>query len=352
MTDLPANALDVRPDDAFDVAAVDAWLRERVPGLTSAPVVRQFSGGASNLTYLLSYPERSLVLRRPPAGTKAGSAHDMAREYDLQARLRPSFRYVPEVLALCQDPAVLGADFYVMETIDGTVLRARAPEPFPAPVARALGERAVDVLAELHAIEPVAAGLGDYSRGDGYVRRQVSGWIRRYRAARTWNVPSFNRVMRWLETEQPPDAGSCLIHNDFRLDNLVLAPGDLTDVVGVLDWELATVGDPFMDLGSSLAYWVQADDPRTMRLLRRQPTDAPGMPTRREVIDRYCARTGRSIENWTFYEVFGLFRLAVIAQQIYYRYHHRQTTNPAFRNYWLMVGYLDHRCRSLVARSR
>jgi aminoglycoside phosphotransferase (APT) family kinase protein len=352
MASLPDNAQDVRPDDAFDVAAVDAWLRERVPGLGAPPAVRQFSGGASNLTYLLSYPGRQLVLRRPPAGTKAGSAHDMAREYDIQARLKASFPYVPTVLALCQDESVIGADFYVMDRIEGTVLRSTVTEPFPPPTARALGERAVDVLAELHAIDPVAAGLGDYSRGDGYVQRQVSGWIRRYRAARTWNVPSFARVIRWLETEQPGDVGSCLIHNDFRIDNLVLAPGDLTEIVGVLDWELATVGDPLMDLGSSLAYWVQADDPRLMHLLRRQPTNVPGMPTRREVIEQYSARTGRNIDDWAFYEVFGLFRLAVIAQQIYYRYHHGQTTNPAFRNFWFMVGYLDHRCRHLIKRSR
>jgi aminoglycoside phosphotransferase (APT) family kinase protein len=358
MSDLPQNAGAVRPDDAFDLAAVDHWVRQHVPGLGSRPPeLRQFSGGASNLTYLLTYPEthpeRQLVLRRPPAGTKAGSAHDMAREYEIQARLKSSFPYVPTVLALCQDDAVIGADFYVMDKIDGTVLRSKVPPEldFPPETAQKLGERAVDVLAELHSIDPARAGLADYSRGDGYTQRQVSGWVRRYRAARTWNVPSFERVVSWLEDNTPEDVGSCLIHNDFRLDNLVLAPGDLTDVVGVLDWELATVGDPLMDLGSSLAYWVQADDPRMMRLLRRQPTDRPGMPTRREVIERYAAKTGRSVENWTFYEVFGLFRLAVIAQQIYYRYHHRQTTNPAFRNFWLMVGYLDHRCRHLIKRS-
>jgi aminoglycoside phosphotransferase (APT) family kinase protein len=350
---VPANALEVRPDDAFDLAAVDVWLKDRVPGLAGTPRLRQFAGGASNLTYLLSYPGRDLVLRRPPAGTKASSAHDMSREYRVQRQLGPSFAKVPTVLALCQDPAVIGADFYVMDRIDGTVLRAKLPAGFelaPEQAAR-LCAGAVDTLVQLHAVDVAAAGLTDLSRGPGYVQRQVTGWTERYRRARTPNVPSFARVTGWLADRMPDDVAACVIHNDFRLDNLVLAPDDVTRVVGVLDWELATIGDPLMDLGSSLAYWVQADDPWMMRQLRRQPTHLPGMLTRRQVIDRYAEATGLTIENWTFYEVFGLFRLAVIAQQIYYRYHHKQTTNPAFKNFWFMVGYLDWRCHRLIRRS-
>jgi aminoglycoside phosphotransferase (APT) family kinase protein len=351
MDELPRNARPVRTDDAFDVPAVDAWIRSRVDGLApGAPDVHQFSGGASNLTYLLRYPGRDLVLRRPPAGTKASSAHDMAREYLVQDRLRPVFPPVPNVLALCQDPAVAGSDFYVMDRIPGTVLRANLPPGTtlsPAD-ARALCRAAVDVLADLHAVDVEAAGLGELGRGAGYVGRQVSGWTRRYRDAKTWNVPGFERVMAWLAENQPPDAGTCLIHNDFRLDNLVLAPDDPARVVGVLDWEMATLGDPLMDLGGALAYWVQADDDPARRATRRQPTHLPGMLTRREVLDHYAERTGRPIENWTFYEVFGLFRLAVIVQQIYYRYHHRQTRNPEFRRYWLLVGYLEFRCRRLI----
>jgi aminoglycoside phosphotransferase (APT) family kinase protein len=350
---VPENAVEVRADDAFDVGAVDAWLKERVAGLAGTPRLRQFAGGASNLTYLLSYPARELVLRRPPAGTKAGSAHDMSREYRVQLALRPTFAEVPAVLALCQDPAVIGADFYVMDRVAGTVLRARLPaglELRPGQANR-LCEAAVDTLVRLHAVDVEAAGLADLSRGPGYVRRQVTGWTERYRTARTWNVPSFARVTAWLTDRMPDDVGACLIHNDFRLDNLVLAPDDVTRVVAVLDWELATIGDPLMDLGSSLAYWVQDDDSVMMRQLRRQPTHLPGMLTRAQVIERYGSATGLAIENWTFYEVFGLFRLAVIAQQIYYRYHHGQATNPAFRNIWLMVGYLDWRCHRLISRA-
>lgn len=203
---------------------------------------------------------------------------------------------------------------------------------------------------ELHQIDPLRAGLADISKGTGYVRRQVQGWFERYRAARTWNVPRFDRVMRWLAERQPPDIALCVIHNDYRLDNLVLASGDPQRIVGVLDWEMATIGDPLMDLGGALAYWVQRDDDRVMRALRRQPTDAPGMLSRHEIVEHYAERTGLSIADWAFYEVFGLFRLATIIQQIYRRYHLRQTRNPAFRHYWMAARYLDRRCHKALRR--
>jgi aminoglycoside phosphotransferase (APT) family kinase protein len=344
---------DVRADDAIDATAVGAWLAEHVPGLSGVPEVKQYSGGASNLTYLLRYPHRELILRRPPAGTKAKSAHDMAREFRIQQRLKPLFPAVPAMVAFCDDPAVLGADFYVMERLAGVILRGRLPQglTLPPEQARELCLAMVDRLVDLHAVDVAAAGLDELGRGPGYVARQVAGWSERYRAAKTWNVPSFARVMDWLERNRPDDVGSCLIHNDWRFDNLVLDPSVPARILGVLDWEMATVGDPLMDLGSALAYWVQADDDRLMGLLRRQPTHLPGMLTRGEVVDRYAQRSGRSIEHWTFYEVFGLFRLAAIVQQIYFRYHHKQTRNPAFRHFWIAVNYLDRRCRRLIRDS-
>jgi aminoglycoside phosphotransferase (APT) family kinase protein len=343
----------VRDEDAFDVAAVDGWLRGVQPGLTGPPEVKQFSGGASNLTYLLRYPERELILRRPPPGTKAASAHDMAREYRVQDSLKPVFPYVPDMAGLCQDESVLGSDFYVMERLEGTILRREIPRDLGLDAAglRQLCESVIGRLVDLHSVDPAAAGLADMGKGPGYVRRQVEGWSRRYRAAKTWNVPSFERVMRWLDENQPDDVAQCVIHNDFRLDNVVLAPDDPQRIVGVLDWEMATIGDPLMDLGGALAYWVQADDDRLFHLLRRQPTNAPGMLTREEVVALYAARSGREIDNWAFYEVFGLFRLATILQQIYYRYHHKQTRNPAFRHFWLGVRYLDRRCRRIIRAS-
>ncbi|HEV7898523.1 MAG TPA: phosphotransferase family protein [Planosporangium sp.] len=338
----------VRDEDAFDVDAVAAWLREQVPDLTGVPEVRQFAGGASNLTYLLRYPDRELVLRRPPAGAKPTSGHDMAREYRVQQLLAPVYPYVPTMVALCTDHAVLGSDFYVMGRVPGTVLRSRPPAStrLDAGRTRTLCTRVVDLLVELHRVDPVATGLDSLGRGPGYIGRQVAGWSKRYHAARTRNVPSFERVMAWLAANQPDDLAGRVIHGDFRLDNVVL--GDDLAPKAVLDWELATVGDPLMDLGSALAYWVQADDDRVFKLTGRQPTYLPGMLRREEVVAHYADRTGTPIADWAFYEVFGLFRLAVIAQQIYYRYHHRQTRNPAFRHYWIMVGYLDYRSRRLI----
>ncbi len=343
----------VRPGEELDVAAVDRWLRGIDPGLDAAlPEVTQYAGGASNWTYRLRYRNRDLVLRRPPAGTKARSAHDMAREFKVQRGLKPVFPLVPTLVGLCQDPAVLGCDFYVMERIDGLVPRARLPEEarLGRDDVRRLCASFVDRLVELHAIDPAAAGLAALGKGPGYPRRQVEGWSERYVKARTWNVPSFAAVRRWLAERVPPDAGTCVIHNDWRIDNMVLDRAEPTRIVGVLDWEMATVGDPLMDLGGALAYWVHADDPWLFRLTRREPSDAPGMLRREEIVARYLERTGLKPADWTFYEVFGLFRLAVIIQQIYYRYHHGQTRNPAFRSFWLVVNYLHRRCRGIVRR--
>lgn len=345
---LPDNARPVRAEDTFDVAAVATWLTATA-GIDGLPQVHQFSGGASNLTYLLRYPDRDLVLRRPPAGAKPSSGHDMAREYRIQSLLAPVYPYVPTMVGLCTDRSVLGSDFYVMERVAGTVLRGNASEAgaFSAEQTRALCLRIVDLLVELHGVDPDAAGVRELGRGSGYVARQVAGWTSRYAKARTDNVPDFARVTGWLEAHRPDDVAHTVIHGDFRLDNIVL---NGTDPVAVLDWELATVGDPLMDLGSALAYWVQADDDPMMLLTKRQPSDLPGMLTRREIVDHYCTKTGFSDENWGFYEVFGLFRLAVIAQQIYYRFHHGQTTNPAFKDFWVVVGYLDQRCNDLIDR--
>ncbi|MFC0624981.1 phosphotransferase family protein [Kribbella deserti] len=340
----------VRTEDAFDVEAVDGWLRGHTELPAGLPEIQQFHGGASNLTYLLGYPGRELILRRPPAGTKAKGAHDMGREFRIQQALAPVYPYVPGMVAYCPDEALIGSEFYVMERIAGTIPRSELGVDLTPEETRRLCHTVIDTLIELHQVDPDQAGLTDLGRGAGYVERQVTGWSGRYRKAKTWNVPSFEKVIAWLEANRPDDVRICVIHNDFRFDNVVLAPDDPAKVVGVLDWELATLGDPLMDLGSSLAYWVQADDDWAFRRFRRQPTHLPGMLTRAEVIDYYCERTGLTAEHRTFYEVFGLFRLAVIAQQIYYRYHHKQTRNPRFKSLWFPVNYLERRCRRLIAK--
>ncbi|GAB4185878.1 MAG: phosphotransferase family protein [Wenzhouxiangellaceae bacterium] len=339
-----------RAGEALDIAAVDAWLKTQALNLSGVPTARQYSGGASNWTYCLHYPERDLILRRPPAGTKAKSAHDMGREFQVQQALKPHYPYVPEMLAWCQDESVIGAEFYVMERLQGIIPRANLPRGLQLDQAqvRQLCTNVIDRLVDLHQIDYRQAGLEFLFKGDGYARRQIEGWCGRFRKARTWNVRGAEPVMRWLNEHIPEDSGHCVIHNDWRFDNVVLNPDQPTEVIGVLDWEMATIGDPLMDLGSALAYWVQADDDRMLRATRRQPTHLPGMMSRQEVVEYYLQRSGRSIDNWVFYEVYGLFRLVVIIQQIYYRYHHKQTSNPAFKRFWLLANYLLWRCRRII----
>jgi len=340
--------------EELDVAAVDAWLRAAIPELQGMPEVIQYRGGASNWTYRLRYQNRDLVLRRPPAGTKAKSAHDMGREYLVQKTLLPVFPYVPRVLGLCEDESVLGVPFYVMERVPGLILRRDLPAGMrlSPQEARALSVRLVETLAELHRVDYRAAGLESLGKGPGYARRQIEGWSDRYQRARTWNAPSFRRVRDWLAASTPDDVRACIIHNDWRLDNAVLAPEDPTRIAGVLDWEMATIGDPLMDLGNALAYWVERGDGLVMSLLRRQPSHLPGMLTRKEIVDLYLERTGLRVASWAFYEVYGLFRLAAIAQQIYFRYHRGESRNPAFRHFWLIVHALERRCLAVLRKER
>ncbi len=351
MADLTDQGGPVRAGEALDAAAVTAWLLPHLPDLAGQPEVTQYAGGASNWTYRLRYANHDLILRRPPAGTRAKSAHDMAREFRVQQALKPVFPWVPNLVALCQDEAVLGVDFYVMERIAGLIPRARMPRGLvlSPDQARQLCLNWVDKLAELHAVDTAIPALAALGKGAGYAQRQIAGWSDRYEKARTWNVPSYAGVRAWLRDHTPADVAPCVIHGDWRLDNVVLDPAEPARIIGVLDWEMATLGDPLMDLGNALAYWVQADDGWILRTTRRQPSHLPGMLTRREIVARYLAQTGRTVDNWAFYEVYGLFRLAVIAQQIYYRYHHKQTRNPAFRNFWLIVNYLHWRCRRVIA---
>lgn len=348
-----AGARPVREEDAFDVAAVQAWLRGLGEQWAAAEIgeVRQFAAGASNLTYLLRLDGgRDLILRRPPSGTKAKGAHDMGREYRIQAALAPAFPYVAPMVGHCDDASVIGSEFYVMERIVGEIPGKELTVDLDPEQARALCINTFDLMVALHAVDPAEVGLDALDKGPGYVARQVGGWSARFRKAVTPDVPDLEQTMEWLDAHQPDDVRRCLIHNDFRLDNIVYDPADPTRPIGLLDWELATVGDPLMDLGCTLGYWIQADDEGTFQLTRMQPSNVPGMLSRRELVAYYCERAGLEVsdEQWLFYEVFGLFRLAVIAQQIYYRYFHGQTTNPKFAPFGALVTMLDERCQRLI----
>ncbi|MGH3450335.1 MAG: phosphotransferase family protein [Haloechinothrix sp.] len=342
----------VRDEDSFDVAAVHEWLSTRVDGLAGMPAVRQFPGGASNLTYQLCYPDRELILRRPPGGHRAASAHDMWREFRVQSGLKPVFPYVPTMFAFCDDESVIGSEFYVMQKINGIILRSTVPEGLDLGpmMARDLCTSVIDRLIELHQVDVESAGLADLGKGAGYVRRQIEGWSDRYRKARTENVGDFADVMDWLAANQPEDVRTCLIHNDYRFDNVVFDAPESMNVVGILDWEMATLGDPLMELGATMSYWVQADDDDVIKRSKRQPTDLPGMLTRAEVVEYYSAKTGLPVHNWTFYQVYGVFRLAVVIQQLYRRFHDGGTHNPVFADYWMFVGYLEWRCNQIIQR--
>ena len=346
------KAKPVREKEQLPLDKVDAWIKAHISGVTGVPEITQYTGGASNWTYRIKYDSHDLILRRPPAGTKAASAHDMKREYDIQKALMPYYT-VPEMLAFCNDHSVMDCDFYIMRRVEGIIPRANLPKDLvlTKEQVRQLCMNVIDKLIELHKIDIQRSGLSDFGKGKGYCERQIKGWSERYQKARTWNVPKFTNVINWLKANIPTEERSCMIHNDFRFDNVILNPENPMEIIGVLDWEMATVGDPMMDLGNTLAYWVQADDDFMAKSTRRQPTNAEGMLTRKEVVAYYCGKMGFEPKQFTFYEVYGLFRLAVIAQQIYYRYYHKQTNNKEFKNWWILVHYLNWRCRKAIKQA-
>ena len=311
----------VRAGQGFDVEALAAWLRPRVEGLEGPAALEQFGRGYSNLTYLARFGERELVVRRAPPGVTIKSAHDMGREFRILSALAPAWPRAPRPLAHCEDASVIGTPFYVMERVRGVILRAKLPAglTLDAPTMRGASEALCDTLAEIHALDWKAVGLGDLGKPQGYVERQVKGWADRYARARTDDVPQVTRLAAWLDEHRPSESGATLVHNDFKYDNVVLAP-DLQRVLAVLDWEMATIGDPLMDLGTALGYWIQPDDPPVFQVTVFGPTNLPGNLTRTEIVERWSKATGRDASNVLFYFAFALFKLAVVAQQLYKRW--------------------------------
>ena len=351
LTDRPT---DIRPGEELDAQRIDAWLKAQIGGLSGTPVIRQFPGGASNLTYLIQYPEREMVLRRPPFGQKARSAHDMDREFRILNGLQTAFPYCPRPYAMCTDETLIGAPFYVMERLKGVILRADLPPALELSPdnTEALCRSFIDTLVDLHQVDYQACGLAELGRPDGYVQRQITGWTERYDKAMTPDAPRWDKVKDWLANQMPadhPKAG--IVHNDYRFDNVILDPDNPMRIVGVLDWEMATLGDPLMDLGNTLAYWIQADDPAPVQQMRRQPSHAPGMFTRQQFVDYYAARAGIRIDNFDFYYAYGLFRLAGIVQQIYYRFYHGQTQDKRFAPFVKMNALLEHMSLRVIERS-
>jgi len=351
ITDKPTK---VRQSEELNLEVVEAFIKENIPGLSGELTVEQFPSGYSNLTYLIRVGDRELVLRRPPFGRKAKTAHDMGREFRILKALNPVFPYCPKPLAYTEDESLMGCPFYVMERIQGIILRRNLPKglEFTSDQMRSLCENLVDMHHRLHSVDYKAIGLEGFGKPEGYVKRQVEGWSSRYSSARTPDAPTFEKVMQWLHDKMPPDfPRPGVIHNDFKFDNVVLDPAHPLTIKGVLDWEMATIGDPLMDLGSSLGYWVQRDDPPDFQAIAVQPTYLPGAFTREEMVKRYSEKAGIRIDNFDFYLCFGLFRLAVIAQQIYYRFYHGQTKDERFKALIGSVTLLEKQANRTMEQS-
>jgi aminoglycoside phosphotransferase (APT) family kinase protein len=334
----------IRAGEELDAAKLAAWLRAEVPGCDGDIEIAQFPSGYSNLTYFLRAGERELVLRRPPFGSKVKSAHDMGREFRVLRALHPVYPAAPKPLAYCDDPAVLGAPFYVMDRIRGVIVRSEKPADLvltPALV-RGACHAMVDNLAALHAIDYEAIGLGSLRKEGSYVERQVIGWIDRYKGSQTDEIPTFDQAAAWLREHYPADTGAVLVHNDYKFDNVILDPNDLTRIIGVLDWEMCTIGDPLMDLGTALGYWIEPEDPR-VGVVQCYMTEEAGTISRREFAERYAEKTGRDVSNISFYYIFALIKLAVIIQQIYYRYRQGLTKDERFAPLIYVVAMLGQR---------
>lgn len=332
MTDFRDKPASIRPGEQLDLAKLEPFLRSHVQDEARHFSVTQFPSGHSNLTYCLQLGDRQLVLRRPPFGSKVKSAHDMGREFHVLSKLHDTYPPAPKVFLYCDDVSILGAPFYLMEPIRGIILRRDPPPglPFKPETARRLCESFIDNLARLHSIDYASVGLADLGKPHGYLERQVRGWIERYRGSKTHDLPEIEQISEWMQRNLPSTNDAALIHNDYKFDNVILDPNDLTKIIGVLDWEMCTLGDPLSDLGTALAYWVEAGDSDDLQKLRWGPTSYPGSWTRKELVERYAHVSGRGVSNMVFYVVFARFKVAVIVQQIYYRYHVGLTKDPRF----------------------
>lgn len=331
MTDMLDSTARVRAGEELDVAALETYLKAHIPGLAGGLVVEQFPKGHSNLTYLLRAGEREMVLRRPPFGSKVKSAHDMGREFRVLSGLQGLYAAAPKPLLFCDDHSVIDADFYVMERIEGVIFRSDRPDGFdftPDKV-RAICFGLIDNLAALHMLDWERAGLGELRKEGSYTERQVKGWIKRYGGSKTDDIPEMDQAGAWLEERIPADSGAVLVHNDYKFDNVILDATDLTHIKGVLDWEMATIGDPLMDLGTALGYWNERNDV-TIGTTQCFMTVLDGAPTRKELAARYAEQTGTDISNMHYYYVYALYKLGVILQQIYYRYHQGLTKDERF----------------------
>ena len=339
---------DLRETDAIDVMKLASYIREYAP-LDHPVMVYQFLSGYSNLTFEVSDGTLSYLVRRPPFGAKQIKAgHDMSREYRVLSALGGVFDKVPKTIAYCEDESVIGASFYVMERVRGAILRGTTlPESIDEEMMGDICRSLIDTLVEIHSVDLEATGLRDFGRPDGYVERQVSGWIGRYQKAKTDEIEAMENVAAWLAQNQPAEVGATLIHNDFKYDNVMLDPDDPKRIIAVLDWEMATVGDPLMDLGTTLAYWVEPQDDPLLQTVAG-PTASPGNFDRVGVAKYYAERSGRSVDDVVFYYAMGCYKVAVIGQQIYARFKQGLSKDPRFAGLIFLVNAMAARAERAI----
>ena len=348
----------IRAGEELDLVRLDRYLRAHLElEPTAAIEVNQVPGGHSNLTYSVRYGNREFVLRRPPMGPVAPTAHDMPREYKLLSVINPHYPLAPRPVILCADISIIGVPFYLMERRRGLIVRFKVPKEIGENLAlrQRLSENVVDTLVMLHAVDIQSSGIIQIGKPAGFVTRQVRGWADRWQRSKTGELPEMDRVIDWLMDRVPAEnnVDATIVHNDFKLDNIMLDAGDLTRVVAVLDWEMCTVGDPLVDVGLFLSYWTMkgTEGEADMNSSLRAVTNGPGWMTREQIIERYEAGTGRDLSRIVFYETFARFKVAVVIQQIYFRYRRGQTQDERFRNFDALVRQLTREALQLAERS-
>ena len=351
MTEAPAELIAPRAGEEIERSRLEPYLRKGLPATDGPFALSQFGGGHANLTYEVRFGAHEYVLRRPPLGPVAPSSHDMKREHRVLAALPQIYPFAPKSYLYCGDPAIIGAEFHVMERRHGIVIRSDLPDAVKGDLKMAwrIGEMMVDTLAALHTADAAAAGLGDLGRPEGFVERQLEGWTKRWHAAKDKDLPRVDAMAAWLARHVPKPQTAALLHNDFKLDNMIVAKDDPGSAVAVLDWDMCTRGDPLMDLGYLLNYWSEAGDDLAWRQAAFMPTWNPGFPSRAEAVERYAQKTGFAVEDVRWYHVFGVFKLTGVIQQIYIRYLRGQTTDARFATFGARVATLAEKGCALIA---
>lgn len=351
-----AETIIARPGEDLDTDALASYLQSVLPGPMGTVEVTQFPGGSSNLTYLINVQGAEYVFRRPPFGNTVRTAHDMRREFDVLSKLSVVYPPAPRPLVYCDDESVIGSEFYLMERRSGLIIRGRLPGEQASPAGQnqlarfdtsneyqnEICRAFIENLSKLHSLDYKTAGLKDLGKPEGYPRRQVEGWTKRYFAAKTDEHPQLEAAIGWLNANIPAESAASLVHNDYKFDNLMLDPADLTNITAVLDWEMVTIGDPLMDLGTTLGYWISADAGEEMMRMPFNPYVLMKNISRRDLAEMYAESSGRDISNIVYYYVFGTFKIAVICQQIYARYVKGLTKDERFSGFAAIVGRLGH----------